>query len=112
MIKFCSYYKRSCCVGDLKQNMMVPLICSHPVTNLELILTAAQNVWRNLTLLSSYDDVIETLLELTDIKIKYNTSRVIVVGLFWETWFYSSCHSFADTVFYSWYPFSNWMSND
>ena len=76
----CCHCKRSCRVADFKQNKMVPLICTHPVINAELTLIATQNVFCNITLLSSDDDIVETLLELTDIEIKYNTSTFIVIG--------------------------------
>ena len=70
----------TCCHCHCKQNKVVPLICTHPVINAELTLIATQNVFCNITLLSSDDDIVETLLELTDIEIKYNTSTFIVIG--------------------------------
>ena len=76
----CSNGKSSCRVADLKKNIMVPLICTHQVKNSELILTATQNVLCHITSRSFDNHIIETLLELTDVEIKYNNSTFIVIG--------------------------------
>ena len=73
----CSHCNHSCCSADL--NIIVPLICTHPVTNAEKIMTIAQNVLCNITRLSSDDNIIETLFELTDI-IRVSTARVSLLS--------------------------------
>ena len=64
-------------VLDCNTNIMTPLICTHSITNAQ----CTQNILNYIISFFSDNDIIEALLELSDLKIKYNISTSIVIAI-------------------------------
>ena len=63
---------------------MIPLICIRPVTGEELTLTATKYILRDMMPLSSDNDIIDKLLELENMEIKYNTTTSIIIDIYFD----------------------------
>ena len=63
---------------------MIPLTCIRPVTGEELTLTATEYILRDIMPLSSDNDIIDKLLELENMEIKYNTTTSIIIEIYFD----------------------------